>query len=219
MTDQRWKTRALPVLLAFAAALTALCAYAMALHPEARTTRVLGQKGEPAETAGLFFNALCLREWEEASRYVLGEPELDLSVYPEDELEREIWVAYQQSWSWSLGEGARTGADSAWQRVSFSSLRPALLSEGLTEEVQAILALRVDETDDLSAVYAADGQFRAEVVEAALRQAVEERLNTPERYVSAAELTLHLLYRDGRWQILPEEELWELLSGAEGGAL
>lgn len=219
MTVSPWKTRLWAVILCAAAFLAAAGAFALALEPGERPVRVLGQRGEPEDTAARFFNALCLREWDAASWYVWGAPELALDREPEGDLERLVWRAYQQSWSWSLESGGKIDSVSAWQRVRFTSLRPELLSEGLTGEVQALLALRVDAAEDLSQVYDPEGQFLPSVVEEALTRALEARLTEPWRYTDDTVLTLRLSYRDDRWQILPSEELWEALSGGEGGTL
>lgn len=217
MTVSRLKTRLLAVTLCAAAFLTAAAGFGLALRADRHSTRVIGQKGTPEETAARFFNALCLREWDEASGYVLGAPDLALNVEPQDALARQVWLAYQRSWSWSMGEGGQTDSVSAWQTVRFSALRPEKLAEGLSKDVQSVLARIVDETDNLDAVYAEDGEFRAEVVERALREAVERRLTAPQRYTADTEVTLHLTCRYGRWLIVPEEALWEALSGGEGG--
>lgn len=216
MPASLWKTRLLAAGLCAAALLTAALAYGLALHADGRQTLVLGERGEPEETASLFFNALCLREWDTASSYVLGTPELALDREPAGELEREVWLAFQDSWSWSLGEGARTDSVSAWQEVTFTALRPELLTRGVTEEVQTVLAAWVDETDDLGSIYDDQGRFLPEVAQAALRRVLETRLAQPERFTAARPVTLHLTYQEGRWQILPEEALWEALSGGEG---
>ena len=216
MRDPRFKTRVLAVILCAAALMAAAGAYALALRAVDRPTVRLGLEGEPEDTTALFFNAVCLREWDAAARYVLGEPDLSLGASPRDELARTVWLAYQQSWSWSMGEGGMIDSLNAWQTVSFSALRPELLFDGMSEEVQEILARRVEETDDLDTVYDDQGQFLPAVIQSALQEATRARLAEPERYTAPAEVTLHLSFRDDRWQILPEEALWELLSGGGG---
>jgi hypothetical protein len=166
-----------------------------------------------------FFHALCLNEWEEAASYVRGGPDLKLDRLPEDPLEREIWETYLLSWAWSMGEGGMNGSVSAWQTVQFTAMRPDVFTDGIDDDVKTILAGWVNERA-LSEVYTDDGQFREDVVREALDQAVRARLTRPQDYLASTPVTLELAFENGAWYILPEESLWNALSGIpEGGGV
>jgi len=202
-----------------AAVLVAVLAVCLGLGPRDRSVTILGGAGDPAETAARFFHALCLHEWEEASSYVRGEPELPLGRMPEDEMERDIWEAYLFSWAWSMGEGGMTDSVTAWQKVKFTSMRPDVFAGGLSGDVEKILARWVNERP-LAEIYTEDGQFREDVVREALDEAVKARLARSEEYLAVTEVTLKLSFENGKWYILPEETLWNALSGIpEGGSV
>ena len=197
--------------------LTAAAALVFALAPIGHETRVLGLRGNPGDAASGFFNALCLREWRTAAWYVRGEPELGLDRTPEDELEAEIWNAFLRSWSWQAGEGERIDKLHAAQTVYFTCLSQKKLMEGVNDEIRDLLAIRVDQTEDLREVYTEEGDFRDDVVHQALSQTVEQRLEKPEKYMVSVPVTVHLTYQDNRWQVEPEESLWQVLSGRGEG--
>ncbi len=211
----------LAVMLAAAVLFTAAAAVRLALSAPERETRLLGDAGEPGETAELFFHTLCLRDWERASGYVLGAPDLDLDRVLEDPVEQTVWEAYLNSWGWSSGAGKRTGELSAEQRILLRRIDTEKAVAGLWEDVQAVLERRVDEARVLSEVYTEDGDYLPEVVESALAETLERRLADPSAYMETTAITLQLAWEDGRWQIVPTEELWNALAGlpvSEGGA-
>ena len=200
-----------------AAFLTAAGALVLALTPAFHATRVLGLRGDPADAAAGFFNAVCLREWKTAAWYVRGEPDLGLDRVPEDPLEAEIWSAYLRSWSWSMGEGERVDELHAAQTVYFTCLSQKRLLEGANAEIRELLAVRVDQAEDLGEIYTQEGDFREDVVRQALSQTVERRLEHPENYLVSVPVTVRLTFRDSRWQVEPEESLWQVLSGRGEG--
>jgi hypothetical protein len=58
-------------------------------------------------------------------------------------------------------------------------------------------------------------------VESALAEALRQRLADTSAYTQTGAVTLQLTWEDGRWQIVPTEELWNALAGlpvSEGGA-
>ena len=202
-------------LCAAAALFLAAAAVWLCATREGREIALLSDVGDPAETAARFFHALCLRDWDTASAYVRGAPELDLDRSPEDPVERRIWDAFLQSWAWSVGEGGRDDNITAWQTVEFTCLQPGKITRGIDREVETILRRWVNERP-LQEIYSDDGQFREEVVHQALEEALDARLAQSERYLSTENVVLHLIYEDGRWKILPEDELWNALSGVGG---
>ena len=211
--------RTAAVFVCLLAAAAAVLSVSLGLRSPGRDVTVLGGTGDPAETVARFFHALCLNEWEEASSYVRGEPDLKLDQLPEDALERDIWEAYLHSWAWSMGEGGVTGSVTAWQTVQFTSMRPDAFTEGVDAEVQAILAGWVNERP-LAEMYTEDGEFREEVVRSALEKAVRARLTRPQDYLASTPVTLELSFENGEWVIVPEQSLWNALSGIpEGGGV
>ena len=220
MTDPSRTLRNRQILAALcgaAAILTAALALRLALRSGEAGPAVLTETGDASETAALFFHALCLRDWQRASGYVKGAPELELSDAPEDSAERALWTAFLLSWSWSMGDGGKTDELHAWQEVSFTSLRPDALTDGLRRDIQTVLARKVDEARTEGEVYTETGDYRSEVVEAALMEALAGRLTDQTPYLVTTKLTLELVYEDGRWQILPSEALWDALSGVPEG--
>ncbi len=211
--------RTAAVFLCLLTAAAALLAVSLGLKSRGRDVTILGGVGDPAETAARFFHALCLSEWAEASSYVRGGPDLKLDKLPEDPLERDIWEAYLHSWAWSMGEGGRTDSVTAWQTVQFTSMRPDVFTEGIDGDVKEILTGWVNERP-LAEIYDQDGQFLENVVRDALEEAVKARLTRPEEYLASTPVTLQLAFENGEWYIVPEETLWNALSGIpEGGGV
>lgn len=214
-------SRALAARRCFAAlfALLALAAAALALsiltRPELSQPRLLAENAPPQETVETFFNALCRRDWAGASECLAGSP--DLGMTPPEEAEAlRIWDAYVNSWRWEAGESGRTDDFHAWQKVRFTALVQEDMLAGLRGDVQQLLEQRVQEADTAADVYEENGDYKEEVILAALHDALTDRLERAGEFTADRELTVRLRYEETGWRIELDEALLSALTGTAG---
>lgn len=156
--------------------------------------------------------AACGGDYEKVSACLAGEPDLGLSAQPEGEAGKMIWQAYQESLSWQL-EGDCYATDSGLaQKVVFTGLEIPSVTANLGQRAQKLLAERVEEARDLSQIYDEKNEYREDFVMEVLTEVVADAIRE-DAVVSSQELVLNLVYRQGQWQVQPEQKLLSALSG------
>lgn len=198
--------------MALAMAVAAFAVYLVLRFPNTEP-RLLTEAGDPARAAEAFLDALCAGDYEAAAAQLRGNPQLGLDSLPETEPERLLTEAFRKSWRWSAGEIWHKDAE-ARLPVEFTALDIAKLTDGLEEDVLAILVLWLDSAQRLEEVYNDDNTWREDVVLRATEVALQNRLGRKrENYLSTTQLTLHLCWEDSRWVIVPDETLYAVLAG------
>ena len=197
------------LLLAFAAALSG---FALTLRAVDAEPILLSSSGEPEDTARAFLDTLCAGDYAAAAEYCVGG--LPSEQTPQEGEEAELYAAMKASWAWErVGEAEKNGIYAALP-VEISALDVAALSEGMNDEVNALLARYVDEAERVADVYDESGSYRSEVVARVWDEVWHGRLARAEEFVRSAETVLTLRYTEEGWRVLVSDELLNLLSGA-----
>ena len=171
---------------------------------------------EALEQVETMMNAVCDGDYTGASQHMYGIPDLGLDREPADPVGVLIWNAFSDSLSWEVsGECFATDAGLS-QKVVLKSLDMTSVTENLGERSQNLLALRVEEAEDLSLVYDENNEYREDFVMAVLYEATEAAIAEDARY-KEQEITLNLVYRDGAWWVMPEQPLLNAISGGIAG--
>ena len=74
----------------------------------------------------------------------------------------------------------------------------------------------MEEARDLTRIYDENNEYREDFVMEVLTQAVNDAIRE-DGVVSSQELVLNLVYRQGQWQVQPEQKLLNALSGGIAG--
>ena len=159
-----------------------------------------------------FVFSLSGKDWAGADGY-LSEGSLGLDREPEGSFAAALWNAQQDAWEFSApGDPVLTGQTLSRRyevrTLDYSSLpdrlRPAM--DGLLEEEARAASLRSD-------IYDENGEYRSDLLEKCLDQALETVLGDPDAFAVTKELTLRAEYSGGQWRILPDEGLADALTG------
>lgn len=157
--------------------------------------------------------AVCRGDYDAASGFLYGSP--SLGAEPQDETALTIWNAMIQSMTYSFPGQIQASNEGLAMELQLHVLDVASVTGPLRERLQGILRQKVDGASDPSEIYDAQYNYRDDVVEAVLRQAVAEALREDAAYRDER-LTLHLVYEDGGWWVLPEQALLTAISGGVG---
>lgn len=161
-------------------------------------------------------NAVCEGDFETASQYMYGDPDLGVDREAADPVGELIWNAFADSLSCERsGECFATDAGLA-QNVVFRSLDFDSVTENLGDRAQTLLARRVEEAVDTSQIYDENNEYREDFVMEVLYDAAKAAIEEDARYTEQ-EITLNLTYRDGQWWIMPEQALISAISGNVAG--
>jgi len=164
------------------------------------------------ETAERFMAAACRGEYETAQELLDGNPDLGADHVPADAASQLIWEAYLDSLDYRL-TGECYGADSGLsQDAQFLCLDLDSVTGNLGGRARELLEQKVAQAKDPSEVYGPDNNYRQELVEEVLRTVTESAIREDAQYIEQT-ITLKLTCRDGRWYVVPEQQLLNVLFG------
>lgn len=163
------------------------------------------------QAAGLL-DTLCAGDYTGASAYFSGHP--DLGTLPEDAMDaqKEIWAAFLQSLRYEMSGDLYATDSGVAVDVTITALEIPTVTANLKARSQAILQARVAQAEEMEEIYDENNNYRESFVMDCLHQAVEEAL-TQDGTSRQEQLTLHMIYQEGTWLVLPEQPLLSALSG------
>lgn len=167
---------------------------------------------EALKVSDAFVQALNDGDLEEAAKLMYGQPDLGAAGVLEDRETALLWEAFRSSiavemtGTWEPEQSALVGT------ASITCLDVSAILEKLPEQVQTLTDRRIAAAEDLSDIYDERNEFRQELVEEILEDALQQALTGNEQTV-VPEVTLKLVKRDGRWWMVPDQHLLQILTG------
>lgn len=158
------------------------------------------------------FNALCEGDYETVSGCLYGQPKLGMDRDAADPVGQMFWSAVRENYSWeTLGDFHATDSGVSLA-VAVSALDIDSMTANLRTRAQTLLEERVQAAQDTSEIYDENNEYRTEFVMAVLHDAARDALEEDAQAIRW-ELTLNLVYENGQWWIMPEQDLLEAVSG------
>ena len=161
----------------------------------------------PDETVYAFMNAWCAGNTDEAAGYLSVSGQLFNGTKVTEDYYANIFNnALTDSYSYSVSDGNIIDGRHAYITVSMNYL-------ALNDMVTDIRTDVLDDLDTLSKEYSPseiaddDNNFLPEVLERVYGDSVSDAVADAENYYKTTDITLDLLYKDGRWVISPSDEL------------
>lgn len=155
---------------------------------------------------------LCAGSYGDASRRMLGCPELGLEEPPEDELGRLLWDAFSGSMEYRLEGGCYTTEAGLAQDISLTYLDLSTVTARLRERSQTLLEQRVAQAEDVSQIYDENNEYREDFVMEVLLTAAADALREDGQTVTV-QLTVNLKHQDGQWWVVADKALLDAISG------
>ena len=168
------------------------------------------------EAAGLrvqtMMEALTEGDFETVSSCLYGTPDLGMEGQAAEAVGQLFWDALGDSFTYEiLGDFHATDSGVALD-VSISALDLSSVTVNLRERAQEMLEKHIEEAEDPSDVYDENNDYREDFVMNALLAAAREALAQDAKTVTW-NLTLNLIYENGQWWIMPEQDLLKALTG------
>ena len=157
-------------------------------------------------------DAVCDGDYAAASQSIYGTPNLGVDREAGSEVGILIWNAFSSSMSYELKGDCYTTDQGLAQDVQITCLDISSVTANLKERSQTMLEERVAEAEDVSEIYDENNEYREELVMDVLYKAVEDALVEDARSMHM-EITVNLVYRDGKWWALADEALLNAISG------
>lgn len=169
-----------------------------------------------ADRAAALMDAVCGGDYETASGMMYGRP--SLGARPEDSSPAVdlLWDAFLESLEYEfLGDCYASDSGVAID-VSIRSLDVSGVVDGLDSRAQALLNQRILTAEDSTEIYDENNNFRQELVAEILQEAVRQALEENKKYQQIT-ISLHLIFEQGEWWVMPEAGLLNVLSGSISG--
>ena len=170
----------------------------------------------PPEDAKLqvvgLMDAVCAGDFDGASAYMLGQPDLGVDREATDPVGVLIWNAFCDSMSYELiGDCYGTEAGLA-QDVSMSWLDVTSVTSVLKDRSLTLLEQRVEEAEDLEDVYDENFQYREDFVMDVLYDAAVAALEEDAATITT-EVSVNLVYQNEAGWIVADRNLLDAISG------
>ena len=152
-------------------------------------------------------------DYQAISQLLYGQPALGAEQKPADTNSVILWDAFVDSLACEVtGECVVTQNGLGWS-VSVSAMDVPSVTAGLSRRAHDLMTEKVHSATDMTQLYDENNEFREELVEDVLQDALVRAL-AEDGEVITREITLELICRDGKWWVLPNTELLTLLSGS-----
>lgn len=201
----------LPWLFGALGAVLAVAALVICLTQREAEPKLFGRAAGAEECARGMMERISAGDYAGASAYLYGTPSLGTGIEGEDPLSELIWNAFVSSLECrSQGQCYATVSGVA-QDFAVTSLDIPTLTQTLKAYAPAVLDARVETAEDMSQVYDGNNEYRQEFAQSVLQEAAQEVIgaSTPVQHT----VTVHLVYEQNRWWVVPDEALLNAISG------
>jgi len=174
--------------------------------------RILELPQEAIAVTETFAQALNNGDLSAAAQYVYGQPNLGAEGTPADPETAAVWNAFLNSISFEYTGKCQAENSGLSRTASIVTLDIASVTERLPERAQALVNQKIVSAESLTDIYDETGSFREELVTEILRQALQQSL-TQDAQTITREVSVKLINRDGKWWVVPDQALLQVLSG------
>lgn len=160
-------------------------------------------------------DAVSAGDYQAVSQQIYGQPDLGFSGSLEDAVSDRFWQAYLGSLSYEF-LGDCYAADTGFARqVRITALDLPAMVLDMQQRCHDLLQQRVEAATEMEELYDEENNFRQDLIDQVMDQAVEEALQKEHSTVSY-DVVLNLVLRDGQWWAIPDQALLSALSGGIG---
>lgn len=169
--------------------------------PEEATHQVVG-----------LMDAVCAGDFDKATTYLQGQPDLGVDREATDPVGVLIWEALCDSMSYELVGECYATEEGLAQNLTVSYMDITSVTATLKQRSEALLEQRVAEAEDPYDVYDENLQYREDVVMEVLYAAAEDAL-AEDATTTTVDLTVNMVYQNEIWWIIADTNLLDAISG------
>ncbi len=153
-------------------------------------------------------DAVSQKDYAALEKCLYGQPKLGM-----EKIEGSpVWELYEQTLSFSWQGGCYAKDAGIFREGTVTYLDIASVTENLSSRTHALMTRRVEAATEMEELYDETGEFREDLVNQVLQEALEECIHQDARETTKT-VTVELVCRDGQWFAVPESALMDALSG------
>ena len=202
----------LSLLFAAVGIATALYAVNLSLSNKDADPVLLAPPEEATHQVVGLMDAVCEGNFDAASTYLQGQPNLGVDRAATDPVGVLIWEALCDSMSYELVGECYATEDGLAQNVTLSYMDITSVTATLKDRSQTLLEQRVEEAEDLDEVYDEKLQYREDFVMNVLYDAAVDAL-AEDATTTTVDLTVNMVYQNEKWWIIADNNLLDAISG------
>lgn len=196
--------------LAVATVCASVCILCMAIHAP---PVLVGQPVAAIAQVEEMLSAVCSGDFETISSMLYGNPNLGICPEGTDPAEDLLWSAYLESMEFEIPGDCYAGDSGVAVDVRIRTLDISCAVDGLGDRARKLLNSRMEMAESLSELYDENNDFRQEIIAEVLQEAMAESLKENKIYQEQT-VVLDLVFEQGEWWILPDEDILNILSGS-----
>ena len=159
-----------------------------------------------------FIDAIDREDYAAASTLLAGQPQLDPASESKSALSDLLWEAYHSTFSYEFTSECYATETGLARDVRITALDIPAVMTVLEERTPKLLEQRVATTDG-NLVYDKNNNYREDFVMDVLHDCAASIL-AKDQPCTSWDITLHLDFQNGQWQILPEPALMNVISAS-----
>ena len=167
---------------------------------------------EAVSVSEAFSQALNGGDLEAAAQLMYGQPDLGMSNGSADRESALVWEAFRDSIAFTYAGECYVEQATLVRKGTITTMNISSVLETLPERTQALLNQRITTAEALTDIYDENNDFRQELVDAVMREALQQSL-TQDAQMVTREVTVKLVNRDGQWWVVPHQNLLQVLTG------
>jgi len=184
-----------------------LCLVSLNRQPQLQEVPEQAQK-----CAQTLMDNICTGDFQAAAQVMYGQPDLGADRDPADTAGVMIWDAFLGSISWEWKSGYYLTDTGIGRDARITFLEIPSVTEAIGRRSHELLTAKVVSATDMAELYDESNNFRPELVEAVLQEAVVRALAEDAKQ-TFLDVKLTMIHRDGKWWAVPDQALLTALSG------
>ena len=164
------------------------------------------------ECSETLMEALRNGDYDAASACLSGEPDLGLDREPEEEAGKLLWKAFSESFQYEFTGDCYATSTGVARSVMITTLDLNKISARLPQRLDDLLEEKLINSTNASEIYDAEGNFREDIIQQLLIQALSEILEEDAATVTRG-VSLNLVYENGQWWVTFDQALLQAISG------
>lgn len=207
------KKRVISNLLAALAVITAFASVYLITAAMGAPPIMVGHPVAAVQRAEALLSAACSGDYEAVSGMLHGTPELGVCPEEAGTAEKMLWSAFLDSMEFEILGDCYAGASGVAVDARIRTLDISGAVDGLGDRARMLLNDRMETAENASELYDENNDFRQEIITEVLQEAVTQSLEENKKYQDHT-VVLNLVFEQGKWWILPNEDLLNILSGS-----
>lgn len=175
--------------------------------------KVLETPEEAVACAEQMVQALDAGDFAAMEKLMYGQPSLDADRTPEDPVAAVLWQRYREEMSCVASTKLYLNGSEFVRNVTVTTLDVASVTGNVQSRAKVLLEQQVEAATDMQQLYDEENNFRAELVDQVMAQALEQAMEADAKYITQ-EGQFKVIHRDGQWWAVPDQALLKAISGS-----